>query len=275
MRKYIFLIFGFVIGNGCINSQTTMHAPCLKCSYNYTSIKDSLNNSRKEDLMFLIIGTRESAFYSYYTFQTDSIKQEPDYEQKWKQAFLAAYQKDGVNASNFYFRRSTSYIYKNFLSGKVTIYDDINNSLYFYEDSLDSQKWKICEDAKIVLDYECVKATAYYHGRLWIVWFTYDIPVSNGPWKLGGLPGLIMEAYDADSQHHFVINAIQTIKTYEAYDRSKCGKFKKTTRKKFLKAKRKYEENSAHLIQSQTGINLDLDKTNNKLHRNYLETDYQ
>lgn len=275
MKQNLLLLFSFLYSLGCVNSQAATIDSCLMCQYRYTSVKDSLSNSRKEDLMYLIVDTEKSAFYSYYTFQADSIKQEPEYEQKWKQTFLAAYQKDGVKASNFYFRRHSSYIYKDFLSNKITVYDDINNSLYYYEDSLDFQNWEICDSIKKVLGYRCEMAKTYYHGRSWTVWFCCDIPISNGPWKLGGLPGLIMEAYDADSQHHFVINGIQTTKKYEAYDRSKCGKFKKTTRKKFLKAKRKYEENSAHFIQSQIGINLDLDKTEIRLHRDYLETDYQ
>ena len=86
---------------------------------------------------------------------------------------------------------------------------------------------------------------------------------------------MILEAYDMDFQHHFVIDGIHTIATYTAYDRSKYGKFKETTRKKFLKAKRKYEENATRLIQSQTGINFDLSPANNVLHCDYLETDYQ
>ena len=275
MKQKLLLILGLILNYGYINSQTATTVPSLKCQYEYTSVKDSLANSQKEDLMFLIAGAKESAFYSYYTFQADSIRQEPDYEQKWKQTFLAAFQKDGASASNFYFRRNSSYIYKNFLSGKITIYDDIDNSLYCYEDSLDSQNWEVCDSIKTVLGYRCEMAKAYYHGRRWIAWFTCDIPVSNGPWKLGGLPGLILEAYDTDFQHRFVINGIQTIKTYTAYDRSKYGKFKKTTRKKFLKAKRKYEEDSARLIQARTGIDLDLSNASNVLHRDYLETDYQ
>ena len=275
MKQSLLIILALILHYGYINSQTATTVPCLKCQYKYTSTKDSLAHSQKEDLMFLIASEKESAFSSYYTFQADSIRQEPDYEQKWKQTFLAAYQKDGAKASNFYFRRNSSYIYKNFLSGKITIYDDINNSLYCYEDSLDAQDWEVCDSIKTVFGYRCEMAKADYHGRSWIAWFACDIPVSNGPWKLGGLPGLILEAYDMDFQHHFVIDGIHTIDTYAAYDRSKYGKFKETTRKKFLKAKRKYEEDATRLIQSQTGINLDLSNTSNVLHRDYLETDYQ
>ena len=38
-------------------------------------------------------------------------------------------------------------------------------------------------------------------GRSYEVWFAPDIPISDGPWKFYGLPGLILEAYDI--QHHY------------------------------------------------------------------------
>ena len=54
--------------------------------------------------------------------------------------------------------------------------------------------------------YVCQKATTTYGGREWTVWYTPDIPVSAGPWKFQGLPGLIMAAND--SEGIFSFNAI-------------------------------------------------------------------
>lgn len=269
------ILFYLIIFCNIIHGQINPGKNCLKCSFLYKSVKDSLTHSENEDLMLLFIEPKGSAFYSYYTFQADSIKQEPDYEQKWKQAFMTAIQTEGVSASNFYFRRTSSYIYKKIMEGKIQTYDDIDNSLYVYEDSLDAQVWTLGDSTKMILDYTCDMATTFYHGRNWVVWFTYEIPVSNGPWKLGGLPGLIMEAYDTKRQHHFTINGIQQANNIDIYDRSIIGKFKKTTRKSFLKAKRNFDENSAQIIQSKTGINIGLDSSNNALNRDYLEIDYK
>ena len=38
-------------------------------------------------------------------------------------------------------------------------------------------------------------ATTHFRGREWKVWFSEEIPLSLGPWKLGGLPGLILAVH--------------------------------------------------------------------------------
>ena len=51
-------------------------------------------------------------------------------------------------------------------------------------------------------------AEAEFRGRVWRAWFTYEIPMPYGPWKLGGLPGLILKAEDADSLFVFEMAGI-------------------------------------------------------------------
>jgi GLPGLI family protein len=65
------------------------------------------------------------------------------------------------------------------------------------------QNWTISEDTLTVLGYACQKATATFRGRNYSAWFTLDIPVSEGPWKLHGLPGIILKAEDDESIFHF------------------------------------------------------------------------
>ena len=40
----------------------------------------------------------------------------------------------------------------------------------------------------------CQQATATFRGVEWRVWYTEEIPSSAGPWRLRGLPGLIIKA---------------------------------------------------------------------------------
>ncbi|MDR1054376.1 MAG: GLPGLI family protein, partial [Prevotellaceae bacterium] len=61
--------------------------------------------------------------------------------------------------------------------------------------------WNIENSFEEIASYNCQKATTNYKGRIWTAWFCPDIPVGEGPWKLRGLPGLILKA--EDSKGHF------------------------------------------------------------------------
>ncbi|MEM6516789.1 MAG: GLPGLI family protein [Bacteroidota bacterium] len=67
---------------------------------------------------------------------------------------------------------------------------------YFLKENIPSIPWDIKQEYKTVSGLNCQKAAGSFRGRTYIVWFTEDIPINLGPWKLGGLPGLILEAED-------------------------------------------------------------------------------
>ncbi len=57
--------------------------------------------------------------------------------------------------------------------------------------------------------FTCEKATGHYRGRDYEVWYAPDIPIPSGPFKLGGLPGLIMEARSTDGNVQFLFTGIE------------------------------------------------------------------
>lgn len=63
----------------------------------------------------------------------------------------------------------------------------------------------IPEETDTVMDYLCHVAKCNYGGREWKVFYTDDIPLPYGPWKLNGAKGLILKA--EDSEHNFVFEA--------------------------------------------------------------------
>ncbi len=69
--------------------------------------------------------------------------------------------------------------------------------------------WEILDETKDIIGYECIKAVSADRGRRWTVWFTPEIPIQEGPWKLCGLPGLILEAEDNHNEYHYLANGLR------------------------------------------------------------------
>jgi GLPGLI family protein len=104
-----------------------------------------------------------------------------------------------------------------------TVFKDFeSNSLLFdfyhlqqgniiYADTLHPMEWKLESEERIVGGIPCKKATVRFKGRDYVAWYAPSIPISNGPWKLGGLPGLILEAYDEKQEWHAVYNNMKDV----------------------------------------------------------------
>ena len=248
----------------------------MKCLYRYVYTFDTLKNELRDDLLILQIGKEVSKCYSYYTFQSDSLQRTPDGAKVWSELFRRAIEKDGIYGDFPHVRMST-YVYKNYPTGQMTITDRISSQGYRYADSLHAQTWTMGDSTREVLGYTCQQATADFRGRRWTAWFTTDIPVSDGPWKLGGLPGLILEAYDEGQQHVFTAVGLERVADEPIIFNQKDGhnrRFEPTNRLDFLRMERRFLMDSNSFIQMETGIDLLGDEPNQVMRYDLLERDY-
>ena len=248
----------------------------MKCLYRYVYTFDTLKNELRDDLLILQIGKEVSKCYSYYTFQSDSLQRTPDGAKVWSELFRRATEKDGIYGDFPHVRMST-YVYKNYPTGQMTITDRISSQGYRYADSLHAQTWIMGDSTRQVLGYTCQQATADFRGRHWTAWFATDIPVSDGPWKLGGLPGLILEVYDEGQQHVFTAVGLERVKDEPIIFNQKDGhnrRFEPTNRLDFLRMERRFLMDSNSFIQMETGIDLLGDEPNRVMRYDLLERDY-
>lgn len=88
--------------------------------------------------------------------------------------------------------------------GEVSSFDKVTPNRFFYTEQLPDFNWKLADDTLTVGGYLCQKAVGKYGGRTWTVWYSEDVPTSFGPWKLRGLPGMILKAEDKDGIFSFV-----------------------------------------------------------------------
>ncbi|MCY1661025.1 GLPGLI family protein [Chryseobacterium sp. SL1] len=65
-------------------------------------------------------------------------------------------------------------------------------------EKLENLDWKITGQAKQILGYKAFLATTSFRGRDYTVWFTKELNAEIFPWKLKGLPGVILEFEDKD-----------------------------------------------------------------------------
>ena len=183
------------IGKNAVSTLDSAHI-CISYSLIYVPDSANLQNVTK-DRKVLLIGNEWTHFYSYYVRQSD-LALTADFDKGKNSASL----KKPLDV-----REEGYEIFNHVPTQNRTVLEPITDlALYTYKEPIETQQWIISDDTCTVLSYTCQKATTRFRGRDWIVWFSTEVPLSAGPWKLGGLPGLIMKA--SDSKNHYVFECI-------------------------------------------------------------------
>jgi GLPGLI family protein len=88
-------------------------------------------------------------------------------------------------------------VYKDHESNSLLFeFTDLNQRPHYFADTLFPMEWITTEEHKMIGGIPCLKAVTRFKGRGYTAWYAPTITINDGPWKLGGLPGLILEAYD-------------------------------------------------------------------------------
>jgi GLPGLI family protein len=227
-----------------ISNMTTIDSGNIRILYALNAT-DIGNPETYDDLQRLEIGRAISKYYSYFTYKADSFctywlkdwkTKHPNVQSipncgksfkskntKWMEYYSSEYFKD---------------FSRDILADYVTLPIMLNPSKYQYTENIPVQDWTLEDDTLTVVGYSCQKAVCQFRGRDYTAWFASDIPINNGPWKFGGLPGLILKIYDDDKLYVFECVGIENntkkypigIYSYENYiktDRKKLWKLQK------------------------------------------------
>lgn len=211
MRKLAYLFTGLLISM-TVQSQTDTAIALAR--YNFSHVNDTTQPDRpvKGD-MVLYIGTRMSR-YGYdrpasVTKGTVSMADVPISSVKSISVVNGNIVVDGALVSEFSYNNS---LYKDIPSAQMTLLTmpAYSGKLFAITDNTPVINWNIETETKSIQGMQCQKATTHFRGRDYTAWFCSQLPYSNGPWKLGGLPGLILEAYDTKKEVVFTFTSFES-----------------------------------------------------------------
>ena len=194
------------------------------------------------DYQRLDIGDSISKYYSWFVHNSDSLLREW-YKEHPRATGVPKWLGPGGKDQGTWIQYEFSEFYMQ--NGILTEYAcmpmwlEEHNSQY--SESIPQQSWIITFDTQELLGYTCQKATCHFRGRNYVAWFAPDIPVRQGPWKLGGLPGLILKAHDADTLYTFEAVKIETGR--HPIIRYEYKNYKMESREKVQKMQRRFTEN--------------------------------
>lgn len=233
----------------------------VEVSYNHRSFYK--NGKERNANYHLLANPTYSKFFSPKSEEIDSISSTPEglanYKKVQEKALLSMLEKGYIDMNKMPRKTEQDYVVKSQKDSLISYYDMVLDEAFYYTEPYSDLSWTIGDDTKTILGYECIKAEADYHGIHWTAWFTPDIPIHDGPWKMRGLPGMILEAtYGSNGAGYYadgIVNSKKEIKPIYGVE-----KYEKTTRKRLEDTKKKLRENGENMLKSKgmyQGVKID------------------
>ena len=203
MKLKLFIILSALLNSIAIFSQS------YKIIYDFKWKTEEYSKDYNSELAVLLKNDDNSYFESLAKFKYDSLKSMlvdvgsrsfPSPKLQWKLQNL---------------------IHKD-LKSQTTITEEIFFDKVYLTTYTCKPIWKIQQEKSKLFNYNIQKAETDFGGRKWIAWFTNEIPISDGPYKFFGLPGLILKISDSEENFIFEIKGLTkeqyNIEGRNAYD---------------------------------------------------------
>jgi len=210
----------------------TAFAQTNRFVYQVTMKSDATNkNEVKTENAYLDISKDKSLFYSENRFKRDSIMQ-----QNFQSGGGRGFNREQMQE----LRSNINYSVEKDRNNQKTLFKDrIGRDAYVYEEDR-PLNWKISSETTNIGEYKVQKAETDFGGRQWTAWFTTDLPYQDGPYKFGGLPGLIVKVEDTQGDYSF--DLMKNYKIPEIAALNQFGNTIKVKRTDFLKQQEKFKK---------------------------------
>lgn len=150
-------------------------------------------------------------------------------------------------------------VWINHPEGETTVRDAIFPKEFEGYESTPSLDWTLTADTLNINGYRCSRAEVTFRGVRWTAWYTEEVPSSVGPWRLRGLPGLIVKA--TGDAHTFTLAELRREASAITYasdvkiERMKYPKLLKYRNEVF--GSKQYPKNPAHYLPTNTDMGIE------------------
>ena len=240
----------------CLVASTAVAQNKAEIIVSYDYVRPDTKGKPATSKMTLLANPTEAKYFNDLSLWVDSLKSTPEGKAKYMEILKKScmtVEPDGSMSWDLRkgpSKKEYTYVFTNLNDGAVTHYGKYGEDLGYYTEQIDEMDWAIVEDSiATVIGYECCMAECDYHGRHWRAWFTPEIPVLFGPWKLRALPGLILKA-EANGGFSFEATGIQSTDRMIS-SMYLQGDYAKVDRKKALTDAEYYANNAESIMNAQ------------------------
>ncbi len=207
-------------------------------AFNADDIKDE---NTYIDLGWLQVGKQYAKYASYFMAHSDSTYKAVLIKSGAAEGFPM--QKNGGKFPSYWSEYQYDEIF--IKDGQLTEYAimpmNLDRECCQYTEPVPKQQWTLKDEQQTIHGYRCQKAVCHWRGRDYVAWFTSEIPIQRGPWKFGGLPGLIVKISDAKKEYNFELVKLERVK--RPIMQWNFSRFKKVKRENMLKLQKKININ--------------------------------
>lgn len=128
---------------------------------------------------------------------------------------------------------SRKQVFKDFSNKLIYSNYKIFGHKFYVKEKMEKLNWAIIDSTETILGYNCQIAETKFRGRTYFASFTEDIPISNGPWKFQGLPGIILKVVSNENNEYYKMECLE-IKTHDEDIKTTFLDFNEKYKKKFV-----------------------------------------
>ncbi|MCG9899443.1 MAG: GLPGLI family protein [Hydrotalea sp.] len=190
MKKYKYFILITLLVPIISSSQET-----IQILYQFLHVRDTMQRINPYKERMLLQTTKQKSLYrSYELYLFDSLV-----ESNEDQAFLKLP------------KATSEQILIDFSLDEIIQIRPFLGDTFAIKNSLDKINWTLIDSSKLIGELDCFKAIGHFKGRNYECWYAPSIAIRSGPWKLNGLPGLIVQAVDSKSEIAFELISLKVL----------------------------------------------------------------